>query len=314
VDKMSFQTYCQVEESPFQINYQEKILGMGSCFVENIGDAMLGIGFRGVINPFGIMYNPVSISDSLSIFRGEQAFYRKDLFLSSGLYRHWKVHSQLSQLTEEGTYQALLAAQKQGSKQYRQSTVLLLTLGSAYVWKKDGIVVANCHKMPSVNFQRTLLSVSDMLSLLQEYIEEYLESEGRKVIVTVSPVRYLRDGLVNSNRSKGRLLEVVHRIAESNQRVYYFPAYEIVNDQLRDYRFFKEDMVHPTSVAIDYVWQRFKTVLFDDVTQQYCLAAEQVQKMKAHQLQFPHSEEAIKFTESLQRKEIDLSKKYPFCC
>lgn len=312
--KMQFQTSCHIPDPPFVLRYDEYSLSIGSCFAENIGEKMLAVGLRGIVNPLGIMYNPISIADTFSLLQNDQDIMADTLFLSKGRYRHWSVHSHLSGQSREEAKDVIDKAIQEGREYYSRATTVLLTLGSAYAWRKkeDGQVVANCHRMPSNLFQRELLEQSEMFHRLKSVITALqIHSPSCKVIITVSPVRYLRDGLINSNRSKSRLLEVAHQLTEVLERVYYFPAYELVTDELRDYRFYREDMVHPSDQAIRFVWEKFIAVCCDQEFQNFYKEAAQLQQMKRHTIQNPGSIEAKKFISQYRKREEEWRKRFP---
>ena len=310
---MEFQTKCVIEKPLFSINYSEYFIGLGSCFVDNIGSEMLNIGLRGSVNPLGIMYNPISIANAFDIARGKKTIQEGAFFLSKGTFRHWDIHGQWSDSDRNTTFTTVQNIIEKNKQVFNRSSVFLISLGTSYAWKRKGRVVANCHQMPQSQFKRELLDVTEIRLHLEQMLNGYLtESNQRKVILTVSPVRYLRDGLIDNNRSKARLLEVVHQIADHTERVSYFPAYEIVNDELRDYRFFKEDMVHPSKVAVEYVWNKFQEAFFDEETKSYCKASQQIQKMRDHRIQNPNSMESKKFKEKIQHKQRELEKRFPF--
>ena len=309
---MLFRTICQIPKPSFQLKYTDEFLGLGSCFVENIGQKMLDLGLRGALNPLGIMYNPISIAEELSILKGERNLNEEELFLSEGLFRHWSVHSRWSTIDKSTTIANIKAQEKIGHRQLNHASFLLLSLGSAFAWKRDGIVVSNCHQMPSQEFCRELLSVPQMVSALEDALLDFVQKKQVKIIITVSPVRYLRDGLIDSNRSKGRLLEVAHCLAERLETAYYFPAYEIVTDELRDYRYFERDMVHPSQVAVDYVWTQFVENCCDKTMQSFLLQARKIKKMSDHKIQHIQTESSQSFARKLALLRQNFTEQFPF--
>ena len=309
---MLFRTICQIPKPSFQLKYTDEFLGLGSCFVENIGQKMLGLGLRGTLNPLGIMYNPISIAEELLILKGEKDLQKEALFLSEGLFRHWSVHSRWSTADKSTTFSKIKEQERIGQEQVVRSSFLLLSLGSAFAWKRDGVVVSNCHQMPSEQFCRELLSVSQMVSALEDALLELVQKKRMKIIITVSPVRYLRDGLIGSNRSKGRLLEVAHSLAERIETAYYFPAYEIVMDELRDYRFFEQDMSHPSQVAVDYVWKQFVDCCCDTKMQEFIRQAGKIKKMSEHRIQHVETVSSRSFRKKLALLQEDFVERFPF--
>ncbi len=311
---MKFRTQCKIPDYPFSMDYSDGCFFIGSCFADNIGRYMVDVGFNATSNPFGVLYNPVSIVNALQLFCGDQDIQESDIFESQNGYRHWFLHSRFRANDKNTLLHDIQRLREHTSDCYNASRFLVITLGSAYAWRKisDQQVVANCHKMPANLFSRGLLCVEDMVSSLQTICAEYLSTNTtRKIVLTVSPVRYLRDGLINSNRSKARLIEVCHRLTEHFDSVYYFPAFELVNDELRDYRFFKEDMVHPTDMATRYVWEKFREALFAETALEFFHLATKIAKMKQHSIQDPKNEQSKRFFKLLKEKENELLDRFP---
>lgn len=303
---------CQIPKPSFQLKYTDQFLGLGSCFVENIGQKMIDLGVRGALNPLGIMYNPISIAEELLLLQGDKKLDPESLFVSNGLFRHWSVHSRWSSPDKSTTLSQINRQQQLGQAQLKRCSLLLLSLGSAFAWSRNGTVVSNCHQMPAREFRRELLSVSQMVSKLEELLLEIVRRKNANVILTVSPVRYLRDGLIGSNRSKGRLLEVAHRLTERIEQAYYFPAYEIVTDELRDYRFFDEDMAHPSKIAVDYVWQKFVENCCDETMQRFLLQASKIKKMAEHKIQHKQTDSSRAFLRKKEQLQREFQVQFPF--
>jgi hypothetical protein len=312
---MKFRTYCQIPEIPFSIDYSDVSLFVGSCFSDNVGSQMLSAGFKGLCNPFGVLYNPISLVNALDLLSGVSEIQKQDIFISNDTYRHWHFHSCFRASSPQILFTDILAIKEEASLQYRKSNVLFLTFGSAYSWRKlsDQQIVGNCHKMPSSLFARELLSVENMVDQVTRVCEQYASINlNRKIVLTVSPVRYLRDGLINSNRSKARLLEVCHQLSERLEYVFYFPAFELINDELRDYRFFKEDMVHPTPQAVRFVWDKFREIYFSLEAKEFYRLSSKIAKMEAHVIQQPNNEQSKQFLRRLQENKLVLKERFPF--
>lgn len=286
----------QPEKACFEIDYRDTIFSLGSCFSENIGSKMLELGWKGASNPFGLLYNPASIREIIRwIELGE--FDPDELFQHRGLWRHWLCHSSLAHSSREQVVENVRKALIQGKEAWENADVLLLTLGSSYAWYNHDLdkIISNCHQMPRDLFAREFLGINEMFQELASVIQRFKNGkENRRVVLTVSPVRYLRDGLVASNRSKARLIEVVQCIAAQSIDVHYFPAYEIVIDQLRDYRFYAKDRVHPSEEAVEFVWEQFSRN-FSAETKHFVAESQKIRKMFQHRVLNPDSEQGKAF-------------------
>lgn len=293
---MKFFLDFQPEKASFDISYRDQIFSLGSCFSENIGSKLLELGWKGVSNPFGLLYNPASIAEIVNwIEKGE--LDPEELFEHRGLWRHWLCHTSLAHPSKEQAIENVQNALIQGKQGWENADVLILTLGSSYAWYRHEAeqLVSNCHQMPRDDFAREFLGIDEMFQQLVSVIQGFKNGkENRRVVLTVSPIRYLRDGLIASNRSKARLIEVVQCIAAQIENLYYFPAYEVIIDQLRDYRFYGKDMVHPSQEAIEFVWEQFSRN-FSTETKQFVKEAEKLRRMFQHRVLNPDSEQGKAF-------------------
>lgn len=258
----------RTEIPPFSLNPllgpTDGILSLGSCFAERIGER-LSVGEHPVeINPLGTLYHPLSLSRALSLFCGSVHLSQEELFYHEGLFRHWDVHTRLCDPERESAWDKIQAAVQRGSRGLRRSRWLYLTLGTAFVWERSGQIVANCHKMPNQQFSRRILSVEECIqSLKLSLADVWSINPDLNVVLTVSPVRYLRDGLIQNQRAKSTLVLAAHSLVDGDTRVHYFPSYELLLDDLRDYRFFDRDFAHPSEEAIDYIWSRYLDACVD---------------------------------------------------
>lgn len=264
---MDFRLTFPFEPLADKISYRHKILLAGSCFAENMGELMKENKLNTFTNPNGIVYNPISIASQLSRCIEGREYQENELFQHNELWNSWQHHGQYSS-TDKASILNLINQDFGNAKDYLISgDWLIITFGSAYVYKlKDtGEAVANCHKYPNSEFIKELLTVDEIVNTWQELIIQLKAKNPKlKIIFTVSPVRYMRDGLVNNNRSKAILLQAVHQLCDAYEHINYFPAYELVMDDLRDYRFFTQDLVHPNAQAIQYVWEKFMEAIFED--------------------------------------------------
>lgn len=301
----------QIPEAPHKIKLKDSIFSIGSCFSDNIGDKLTAHKFDVVTNPLGILYNPFSIFKNLRLLLSEGL--DPDNFIEAGgVYFHWDTHSDISG-TAMDSFKALLEARSHTSRQSLTSANwLIITLGTIYVYKhlESGKIVANCHKIPQRHFQKLSLSQAE----IEEDFFQTMEllrtiNPDIKVILTVSPVRHIRDGLIENNVSKATLLQTVNNIVKNDPNIYYFPAYEILIDELRDYRFFKEDMIHPTEQAIQYIWERFITACLDPDAIGFISEWAKVKKSLEHRPFHPDTNEHQRFLRSTLTKLEALSQR-----
>lgn len=258
---MEFRTQVIPGKMPFSFSYETPIVLMGSCFAENIGEKLTDHFFQVDINPFGILYNPASVASGLRILLDRRLFQASDLFAHGGAYHSFAHHSRFSASTEEECLHLINDRLTFSSATLRQAKRLVVTFGTAWVYrlKTDGSIVGNCHKLPDNLFTRTRLRVRDIVDEWRFVIDELKwMNPDLKILFTVSPVRHWKDGAHGNQLSKATLLLAVDELCSLfPDTVAYFPAYEMLMDDLRDYRFYADDMLHPSSLAIDYIWNSF---------------------------------------------------------
>ena len=257
----------QVVPSPIKISYTDKILFIGSCFSEEIGKHMKDLKFDLVQNPNGILYDPLSISAALKSYIQNKQFAESDLYFLHELWHSWDHHSIFSGPDKQSVLQNINRA-RSGAHQYlKGASWVIITLGTSYHYylKESLIPVANCHKAPAALFQKKLLEIELIIAELTAVISDIQSfNPNLKIIFTISPVRHVRDGVIENNRSKAKLIEAIHSITGATKNVFYFPAYELIIDVLRDYRFYKDDLVHPTGAATRFVFDNFCNVYLDE--------------------------------------------------
>jgi GSCFA family len=312
---MQFRTTLSIPKPTFEISYGTPLMMLGSCFTENIGTRLQSLHLPVLINPFGIVYNPVSMVNSVNYLMTDDMFSEKDIFKESDLWHSWQHHSRFSSPVKAEILRGINIELSSARSHFLKTKTLILTLGTANVFieKKSNQVVNNCHKVPSHFFDKQRLSVEEVISNLKFVFEKiFIQNADCQIVMTVSPIRHLRDGLIENNRSKAVLLLACAELSDLFPNVHYFPAYELVIDDLRDYRFYAPDMMHPTEQAIDYIWQHFTDTFFTEKTK---MIAEEVQKinlMKQHRPLHPNTEGYQQFVNNLQQKIDFLRKKYPF--
>jgi len=296
------------------INHQHKLLLIGSCFTENIGTKLKQHKFSILENPNGILFNPTSISKSLNSYIENKQYSSDDLFYENESWHSWQHHSRFSNPDKDAAIQVINQSQTEAHHFLKQADWILITLGSAFVYiTKNGEPVANCHKVPTDKFNKHLLSIDEVVTLLNNIIQQLLEFNPKlKIIFTISPVRHLRDGFVENNRSKATLIHAVHQLVNQSDRFFYFPAYELVIDDLRDYRFYAEDMVHPNYTATNYVWDKFVSTCIDEPSQKLMKEINEINAAKNHKPFNPTSSQHKKFLQTNFEKVKKLQVAYPY--
>lgn len=257
----------QVPPSPLKISYTDRIFFIGSCFSEDIGDQMKNLKFDILQNPNGILYDPISISAALDSYLENKNFTADDLFVMEDLWHSWQHHSVFSGMNKVKVLGNINRSQYEAHRFLKTSSWLVITAGTSYSYllKKTGKPVANCHRAPQNFFEKILLPVEEIEDRLYGTVSKVRHfNPNLKVVFTVSPVRHVRDGVIENNRSKARLIEAMHSVKEKMQNVFYFPAYELIIDVLRDYRFYKNDLVHPNDDATAYVFGNFCNAFVDE--------------------------------------------------
>ncbi|MAY23493.1 MAG: GSCFA domain-containing protein [Flavobacteriaceae bacterium] len=308
---MNLQTQIPLLPEAPQIEYASKIVLMGSCFTENMGGKLDYFQFQNVQNPFGVIFNPVSLGLLIERAVQEIPFSEKDLFEQQGLWQSFEAHSSLAGSIAEEVLENLNAQRVALKKGLVEATHIILTLGTSWVYrfKKTGAIVANCHKVPQQEFTKELLSVADIQSSLEALFSEIKKvNPSATLIFTVSPVRHLKDGFVENTQSKAHLITAIHGL----QGIKYFPAYELMMDELRDYRFYGEDMLHPNAIAIEYIWEKFREVWIDPASEKLQKEIDSLQKGLRHQPFQPDSEAHQQFQKSLQEKIETLREVLPW--
>lgn len=293
---------------------------VGSCFTEQIGNKLGQHKFSIIENPNGILFNPVSISKAVITYAENKTYGENDLFYYNELWGSWQHHTKFSNIDKSKALDAINQSQQKANAFIKEADWILLTLGSAFVYEDTNVdgqenyknVVANCHKVPADKFNRRLLDVSEIRNVLAEMIQEVKKINlAVNFIFTISPVRHLREGFIENNRSKAALIQAVHSLINETD-VFYFPAYELVIDDLRDYRFYAEDMVHPNYAATNYVWEKFMASCIDEPTQQLMKEIAVIVAAKNHKPFNPGSEQHKKFLRNNLERVQTVKNKFPY--
>lgn len=305
-------TKVVVPNSGKKIGYDDKLLLLGSCFADNIGEKFGAHYFQMLSNPYGTLYNPASIAAILSPIANSQSPISNPPIIEWGGLWHSMLHH--GSFSHSDRAQVLLRCEQ--SRELlraflQEATVVIVTFGTAWVYEYEGKVVSNCHKMPANRFVRRRLSVDEIVAMWQPLLEAMPDKHW---IFTVSPIRHIKDGLHENQLSKAILLQAVEELVNkaNSDKVGYFPSYEILLDELRDYRFFAEDMVHPSPVAVEYIWQRFVDTYMTADTQNEMRTLYQLWRDRHHRFLHPESDEAQLFTQQIKTRLQLLQSRYPW--
>lgn len=311
---MEFRLEFTPKSFAYKINHHDRLFLCGSCFTEQIGVKLSTHKFRTIDNPNGILFNPISIAKAINSYVENKEYAEQDLFYFNELWGSWEHHTRFSDIDKSVCLRKINASQSTAHKFLQQADWLLLTLGSAFVYEQEnGNVVANCHKVPTDKFNKKLLTISEVNVALENMIRLLKDFNPQlKIIFTISPVRHLRDGFVENNRSKAVLINAVHELVSLNQNVFYFPAYELVIDDLRDYRFYAEDMVHPNYFATNYVWEKFINACIDEPSKALMKDIGVINAARSHKPFNPKSEQHRRFLEQNLLKIKDIQDHFPY--
>lgn len=297
-----------------QIDHYSNIILFGSCFTENIGSKLNYFKFQNLVNPIGILFHPIAIENLIQKAINGNIYSDNDIFFHNERWHCFDAHSSLSAASKEEILTSLNNAITLTNKQLKESTHIIITLGTAWNYRfieKDRIV-ANCHKIPQKKFLKELLSVDDLAESLASIVA-LIKSVNNKasILFTISPIRHIKDGFVENTRSKSHLIAAVHHIVDPRNSIHYFPSYEIMMDELRDYRFYKEDMLHPNQTAIDYIWEQFCKVWISEAGQNSMQKIEAIQKGLSHNSFNPNSVGHQSFLDNLKNNIAQLQKEFP---
>ncbi|MBR2031889.1 MAG: GSCFA domain-containing protein [Alistipes sp.] len=285
---MRFRTEISLQPLAEGIDHSAKIFALGSCFAESISERLRRAKFSVTTNPFGVLFNPFSIADAIERLNNTRAFAVCEIREGRDTFFSFDAHSSLDGKTQTEIFANLNQAVAQGSKALHNVDWVILTFGTAWVYEREGRVVANCHKQPAKEFERRRLSVEEIVERYCKLFEGILRD--KKVILTVSPVRHLGDGLQENSVSKAILRLAVEQLCEQFENAHYFPSFEILIDDLRDYRYYADDLAHPSKMAVDYVWERFCEYALTDKARELLPQIEQIVSAAEHRPFNPESE------------------------
>ena len=317
---MNLQTKIPLtKQSKNLIDYNSNVLLLGSCFVENIGEKLTYFKFQKLQNPFGILFQPKAIESLISNAINKKVYSEKDIFFHNEQWHSFDAHSRVSASYKDELLYELNTQIKITNQQINKSTHIIITLGTAWVYRfiESNQLVSNCHKIPQKQFKKELLSVEAIAESLQNTIDLIKSVNANATIIfTVSPVRHTKDGFIENTQSKAHLITAIHQIINyqlsiGNCQLAYFPSYEIMMDELRDYRFYAEDMLHPNQTAINYIWEKFQQVWISEEASTTMKAVDTIQKGLQHKPFNPNSEAHKQFLQKLELNKLQLQSKFP---
>lgn len=296
-----------------KIDIRDNILLVGSCFTEHMYEQLSHHKFSALQNPNGTLFNPISMFKAIGSYISLETPGENDLFFQNGLWNDWNFHSSLSHEQKYLAFKGMVVNIEHAHNFLKGTDWLFLTLGSAFVYhNKQNEIVANCHKIPNTQFVKRLLEPIEIIEAFKSLYNRLKAFNKRiNIIFTISPVRHLRDGFVENNRSKSILIHAVDKITREFSDCLYFPAYELIIDDLRDYRFYAEDMVHPNYLATKYVWEKFSSFFINGKTREVMKEIEQLNLAMSHKPMHPNSAEHQKFISKFSDMAISLSGRFP---
>jgi len=318
---MQFQLPIQIKSPEARISYRDKIMLTGSCFTEHIGNSLNELKFSTLQNPNGILFDPRSVCNSLISYIENKQYKKEDLFYLNEIWNSWEHHSRFSNINADDALKIINESQQQAYNFLKYADLLIITLGSSFSYRLTDEAtlggnnngVANCHRAPSQWFNKHLLTTDETISLLDTTYHRLKQFNPKlKIIFTISPVRHIRDGVIENNRSKARLIEAVHHLINNFAGLYYFPAYELVIDVLRDYRFYDIDMVHPNYPATEFVMEKFKEGFIDEQSQQLMDELKKIVIARKHKAFQPETNAHKTFLKTHLEKTKELQSKFSF--
>ncbi len=311
---MILQTEIKINPLEQAIRYSDGLLFLGSCFADEVGGVCRGLGFNALVNPFGVLYNPTSISQSVErLFSGRPFSHEEVIGVGEGYYCTFSHNTTFWNVSEVALLEQVNQSLAEAHAHFEKSKWVIISLGTSWAFRnmETQAIVSNCHKLPAARFERIFLSVEQSVQCLSEIVKRHPE---KQFVFTVSPLRHLKDGLHENQLSKAALLLAVDEVCKAFDNSHYFPAYEILLDELRDYRFYEEDMVHPTDQAVRYIWERFADFAIDPSEKPAMKAASELKQMIQHRPLFPESEAFKKFEAQKEKKISELKMGFPKVC
>lgn len=314
---LKFQTEVQIPDFAWQTGYRKRNLFMGSCFTENIGRKMEMLKYSVDINPFGILYNPVSVAHGLRFLIQNKKFTEQDLMQHNGLWHSFFHHSRFSSSHVKETLTNINNRIESSAEFLKNADFLFITFGTAWVYeyKLTGQTVSNCHKIPEKEFRRFRLTPGEIVEEFRQLLSDLWKFNPKiKVVFTVSPIRHWKDGAIENQRSKATLLLAIDQLISGfgEENCNYFPAYEIVMDELRDYRFYEEDMIHLSTSAVNHIWEKFQLTLIDEKSKEISEKVKNIISAVNHKPFKKFTKEHLHFLKQSLQKTQRLEEKFPY--
>lgn len=312
---MKLQTNIALKrQSENLIDYHSNIVLLGSCFSENIAKKLDYFKFKNFQNPFGILFQPTAIETLLKNAVNKKKYNENDVFCNNEQWHCFDAHSKLNRVNKDDLILSLNEGILTTHKHLKKASYIVITFGSAWVYRhiESNSLVANCHKVPQKKFSKELLSINEIIASLESLVG-LIKSINKEVSIlfTVSPVRHLKDGFIENTQSKAHLIAAVHKVVETMTNLYYFPSYEIMMDELRDYRFYEQDMLHPNQLALNFIWDKFKKVWVSAQVETTMRAIDEIQKALAHKPFNPKGTQYTEFLKKTQKRINELKDKNP---
>ena len=305
-----FRTPIEQPTPGFQLDLNHQVLSLGSCFAQNIGEKLVDYKFNVTTNPSGVIFNPLSIFEQLQWALGNQAIPENTILNSNGIFFNYKFHSSINHHEKNGLKESIESHLADIGEQIKHSDLLILTFGTAWVYElmEENMLVANCHKMPQGLFRKKLITVDEIVSGFKALHQQLAHlNPNLNILLTVSPVRHTKEGLANNSLSKSILRVACHELSNHFDHIDYFPAYEMLMDDLRDYRFYQSDMIHPNGDATQYVWNQFSSSYFTERAKTFIGQWQKIINAMHHKPFHEESQEHQKFLKNLLQELENLS-------
>ena len=315
--RSKFQTIVDVPTFPWKTGYTKTSLFMGSCFTENIGNKMVELKYPADINPFGILYNPMSVANGLELLLENKTVQEEELIQHNGIWHSFSHHGRFSSTDKKECLENINGRIKTSADIFKRADFLFLTFGTSWIYrlKSTDQIVSNCHKIPAKEFVRQRLSFNEIIETYEHLLKKiWIKNPKLRVVFTVSPIRHWKDGAIENQRSKAGLILAVDELIKifGKEKCAYFPSYEIVMDELRDYRFYSEDMLHLTDVAVHHIWEIFEHALIEEKDRKTAMEIKKIVNAARHRPMNKNSREFYNFLTGFQKKIAELETRFPF--
>ncbi len=312
---MEFRTKIEITGVPGLISYDSNVMFIGSCFANEMGKNFHLGKMNALVNPFGVLYNPGSTAHALELMMSDRRYTDEDIHIYDNRYLSFDHDTSFSSVSREECLNRINSSLTEARSFLRKASFLFVTFGTARVfrWQKDNRLVANCHKVPASDFTRHLLNAEDIIAMWKDVVDRLrLFNKELKIIFTLSPVRHLKDGAYGNQVSKSVLFTAIDQLLANDSALSYFPSYEIMIDELRDYRFYKKDMIHPSDIAVEYIWERLSESYFSRDTEEIYRQISKISEARRHVIGGNDPDALSRFKESMLTRINTLKKKYPF--